>query len=49
MELDMYKTIMLTQRQLHKDAQHRICGLICFRTITYLASYFYEHLPPWYK
>ena len=33
-----------TSKLIQRSWQHRICNLICFRTIT---SYFYEHLPPW--
>ena len=40
----VWQTIRLIQRSWHQHPQHRICSLICFRTIT---SYFYEHLPPW--
>ena len=40
----VWQTIRLIQRSWHQHPQHRICSLICFRTIT---SYFYKHLPPW--
>ena len=40
----VWQAIMLIQRLWHQHPQHRICSLICFRTIT---SSFYEHLPPW--
>ena len=40
----VWQTSMLIQRSWHQHPQHRICNLICFRTIT---SYFYEQLPPW--
>ena len=39
----VWQTIRLIQRSWHQHPQHRICSLICFRTVT---SYFYEHLPP---
>ena len=40
----VWQITRLIQRSWHQHPQHKICSLICFRTIK---SYFYEHLPPW--